>query len=398
MGQLEGRGVERPHRGVAGAEAAGAGAGGGQERGAVRLAVRRPVGVGDQPQVAQPELAEPSGRVRRRRRPPGCRTAAPPARRGPAPPSRRPRARRRSPGRRSGSARAGRRRRRPGRGGGWCAAPPPRRRAARARRRRRPTRRPPHRRPTAARPARATPRPRRTAPGQRGAGLHQRDRPARPRRGEPRQRRTRHRPSLSIDPPESFGRVSVGRWPRGRRRPRWWWRCRRGRGCGWRGSAATPRTPSISRGGRLGVTEVVEHHHRRPHGADRVGDPLSGDVGRRAVHRLEHRRVLAGRVEVGRRRDADAAGDRGGEVAEDVAEQVGGHDHVEPLRLEHDLGRRARRCARSPSGRRGSASARSAHHLVPERHRVHDPVALGGRGDVAAPRCGRARRRGRRSG
>ena len=36
--------------------------------------------------------------------------------------------------------------------------------------------------------------------------------------------------------------------------------------------------------------------------------PLPGDVGRRAVHRLEHRRELALRIDVGRRRDADGAG------------------------------------------------------------------------------------------
>ena len=37
--------------------------------------------------------------------------------------------------------------------------------------------------------------------------------------------------------------------------------------------------------------------------------PLPGDVRRRAVHRLEHRRKVALRIEVGRGRDADRAGD-----------------------------------------------------------------------------------------
>ena len=39
--------------------------------------------------------------------------------------------------------------------------------------------------------------------------------------------------------------------------------------------------------------------------------PLPGDVRRRAVDRLEHRRKLALGVDVGRRRHADGAGDAG---------------------------------------------------------------------------------------
>ena len=111
--------------------------------------------------------------------------------------------------------------------------------------------------------------------------------------------------------------------------------------------------------------------------------PLPGDVGRRAVHRLEHRRALLRRVQVRRRRDADRPGDRGSKVGEDVAEQVRPHHHVEPLRLQHELG-----------GQRVDVFAVEAHvrvqrgalghDLVPERERVHDPVRFRGRRDVAA--------------
>src|SRR3984893_6588812 len=45
--------------------------------------------------------------------------------------------------------------------------------------------------------------------------------------------------------------------------------------------------------GRRGLTEMVEHHCARPDLADRVGDAAAGDVRRRTVHRLEHRRVVA---------------------------------------------------------------------------------------------------------
>ena len=81
--------------------------------------------------------------------------------------------------------------------------------------------------------------------------------------------------------------------------------------------------------GRGGLAEELEHHRRGDDRGPRVGLPLPGDVGRRAVHRLEHRRPGAGRVEVGRRGPADAAGDRAAEVGEDVAEEVvGDHDVV----------------------------------------------------------------------
>src|SRR5262245_58969831 len=71
------------------------------------------------------------------------------------------------------------------------------------------------------------------------------------------------------------------------------------------------------RAGGFRLAEMLEHHRARPDLADRVGDALAGDVGRRAVHRLEHRRELALRIDVARRRDADGAGAGGAEVGED---------------------------------------------------------------------------------
>src|SRR5262245_34060077 len=61
---------------------------------------------------------------------------------------------------------------------------------------------------------------------------------------------------------------------------------------------------------RLGKPEVIEHQRRRPDGANRVGDVAAGDVGRRPMHRLEHRWKLPLGIEICRRRDADAARDR----------------------------------------------------------------------------------------
>ena len=53
-----------------------------------------------------------------------------------------------------------------------------------------------------------------------------------------------------------------------------------------------------------GLSQVVQHHTRRKQEARGVGDPLAGDVRRRAVHRLEDRRVGA---DVGARRHPEPA-------------------------------------------------------------------------------------------
>src|SRR6185503_3805325 len=90
-------------------------------------------------------------------------------------------------------------------------------------------------------------------------------------------------------------------------------------------------------GARLRMAEVLQHHGRRPDGADRVGDALAVDVGRRAVHGLEERRKGAFGVDVSGRRDGDGAGAGGPEVRENVAEEVGGDDDVEPVRVLHEV-------------------------------------------------------------
>ncbi len=51
-----------------------------------------------------------------------------------------------------------------------------------------------------------------------------------------------------------------------------------------------------SSGGRPRVlAEMFEHHHRRPEGADQIGDAFAHDVEGRAVNRLEHRREACAR-------------------------------------------------------------------------------------------------------
>src|SRR5579862_6733304 len=88
--------------------------------------------------------------------------------------------------------------------------------------------------------------------------------------------------------------------------------------------------------GGFGLAEVLEHHRAGPDLPDRVGDTLPGDIGRRAVHRLEHRRKLAFRIDVARRRDADGAGAGRTEIGQNVAEQVRRHHDVELVGPEHE--------------------------------------------------------------
>ena len=83
-------------------------------------------------------------------------------------------------------------------------------------------------------------------------------------------------------------------------------------------------------------------------GTDRVGDAPPGDIGRRAVHRLEQPGPVAER---GRGQQAQRARQHRRLVAQDVAEQVLGEQHVERRRI-------ARRGASRRNPRTGARAAR----------------------------------------
>ena len=97
------------------------------------------------------------------------------------------------------------------------------------------------------------------------------------------------------------------------------------------GSAVTRSIAFIRRAAAACLAQMLQHHHRGPERADRIGDALAGDVEGRAVDRLEHRRVAPLRIEIGGRRDAERAGERRGEIGQDVGVQVGRDDRVERL-------------------------------------------------------------------
>ena len=85
----------------------------------------------------------------------------------------------------------------------------------------------------------------------------------------------------------------------------------------------------LHRAGQLRATErQLQHHGHRQDRAHRVRGAVAGQVGRRAVDGLVERRSLA---EGGRRQQADRADDHTHLVAQDVAEEVLGQDHVEAV-------------------------------------------------------------------
>ena len=82
-----------------------------------------------------------------------------------------------------------------------------------------------------------------------------------------------------------------------------------------------------SRGVRFTVETVAQHHRDRQEHRHRVSFAGSRDVGRRAMDGLEHAWSVA--ADAGAREHSDRAGDHRGFIAEDVAEEVLGEDHVE---------------------------------------------------------------------
>ncbi len=96
---------------------------------------------------------------------------------------------------------------------------------------------------------------------------------------------------------------------------------------------------------------------------------------------LEHGRVHPLRVDVARRRDADRARAGGPQIRQDVAEQVGGHHHVEPVRVQDEMRGQDVDVVLVPPDVRIGLGHR-LHPLVPVRHGDRDAVRLRGRGQV----------------
>ena len=126
---------------------------------------------------------------------------------------------------------------------------------------------------------------------------------------------------------------------------------------------------------------MLEHHRTRPDLADRVGDAAAGNVGCRAMHRLEHRGVFACGVDVARGCYADRADHGGAEIGQDVAKQVRADHDIEPIGVADEMrGQDIDVVLVGPDI--GIVARDGSKPLIPERHRVDDAVRLGRRGDV----------------
>ena len=71
---------------------------------------------------------------------------------------------------------------------------------------------------------------------------------------------------------------------------------------------------------------MAQHHGGREQHCVRVGEPLAGDVGRRAMDRFVQPESLL--VKRGRGQQTHGAAQHGGLVGKDVAKQVFGQQHV----------------------------------------------------------------------
>src|SRR6266581_3255481 len=88
---------------------------------------------------------------------------------------------------------------------------------------------------------------------------------------------------------------------------------------------------------RASARQLLEHQGAREHRGHWVRDPFASERGRRAVHRLEQAGPT--RVKVGARREAEPAHEPGAQVRENVSVEIVRDDHLEPLRLAHQLHR-----------------------------------------------------------
>ena len=86
--------------------------------------------------------------------------------------------------------------------------------------------------------------------------------------------------------------------------------------------------------GGLGLVQVAQHQHAGEHKRGRVDLVLALVLGGRAVRGLEDR---AGCADVRAGREPEAADHAGAEVGDDVAVEVGQHDHVVLLGPRHEL-------------------------------------------------------------
>jgi len=85
---------------------------------------------------------------------------------------------------------------------------------------------------------------------------------------------------------------------------------------------------------RFCFAEKIQHHPGGVDGRERVDDVQAGVFRRAAAHRFEHARAFG--VDVAAGGNTQTALNHRRQVGDDVAEQVVGDDHVEPLGVFHE--------------------------------------------------------------
>src|SRR5579875_126431 len=92
--------------------------------------------------------------------------------------------------------------------------------------------------------------------------------------------------------------------------------------------------------GGFPISQMLQEHR---HGEDRrrrIGETPAGDIGRAAVHRLEHARGRPLRIDISAGRKPDAARNRRTEIGENIAEQIVSDNDVETSWVGHEINRR----------------------------------------------------------
>ena len=85
---------------------------------------------------------------------------------------------------------------------------------------------------------------------------------------------------------------------------------------------------------------MVQHHCSCPDLGNGISYRLTSDIGRGAVHRLEHRWKLASWVQVGGRGQTHAANYSGAQIGKNVAKKVRTHDDIEPVWMLNKMRRK----------------------------------------------------------
>src|SRR5262249_45069723 len=116
-------------------------------------------------------------------------------------------------------------------------------------------------------------------------------------------------------------------------------------------------------------------------GGQRVGDAFAGNIGRGAVHRLEHAWVGSLGIDVAAGGQADAAGNDGAQVGKNVAEEIAGHNHIKGFRLADQIHHGCVNQERLGLDI-GKIAGNTFEDIVPQDHAPDEGVGLGDGGDL----------------